>query len=133
MPLRKTRISAHAFRQLTRRHLSDQVVLQVARDPTEVMHVRPGREMRQSTVVDRATGKSYPLRSEADMKVLYDEETDTLTVIFRDVPVAESDEEKPGIVLDYDGSGNLVSIEVLDASTRVEDPRSVIVSTSARP
>lgn len=67
------------------------------------------------------------------MKVLYDEETDTLTVIFREVPVAESDEEKPGIVLDYDGSGNLVSIEVLDASTRVEDPRSVIVSTSARP
>ena len=67
------------------------------------------------------------------MKVVYDEETDTLTVIFRDVPVAESDEEKPGIVLDYDGSGNLVSIEVLDASTRVEDPRSVIVSTSTRP
>ena len=67
------------------------------------------------------------------MKVVYDEDTDTLTVIFRDVPVAESDEEKPGVVLDYDGSGNLVSIEVLDASTRGEDPRSVIVSTSARP
>ena len=67
------------------------------------------------------------------MKVVYDEETDTLTVIFRDVPVAESDEEKPGVVLDYDGSGNLVSIEVLDASTRAEDSRSVFVSTSARP
>ena len=66
------------------------------------------------------------------MKVVYDEGTDTLTVILRDVPVAESDEEKPGIVLDYDSGGNLVSIEVLDASKRVEDPRSVIVATTAK-
>ena len=64
------------------------------------------------------------------MKVIYDERTDTLTLILREVPVAESDEEKPGIVLDYDAAGNLVSIEVLDASTRVEDPRSVIVSST---
>jgi len=62
------------------------------------------------------------------MRVVYDETTDTLTVILRDVPVAESDEEKPGIILDYDVGGNLVSIEVLDASMRVEDPRSVIVA-----
>jgi YD repeat-containing protein len=64
------------------------------------------------------------------MKVVYDEGTDTLTVILRDVPVAESDEERPGIVLDYDAAGNLVSIEVLDASTRVEDPRSVVMATT---
>lgn len=68
MPLRKTRISAHAYHQLARRHLSDRVVLQVARDPTEVMHVRPGREIRQSTVVDRATGKSYLVRVVVDVR-----------------------------------------------------------------
>jgi len=59
------------------------------------------------------------------MKVNYDATTDTLTVIFRDVPVAESDEDKPGVILDYDAAGNIVSIEVLDASRRVEEPRMV--------
>ncbi len=54
------------------------------------------------------------------MRVNYDAKTDTLTVIFRDVPVAESDEDKPGVILDYDAAGNIVSIEVLDASHRVE-------------
>jgi len=48
-------------------------------------------------------------------------------VIFRDVPVAESDEEKPGVIIDYDASGNVVSIELLDASQRVEEPRRVTV------
>lgn len=59
------------------------------------------------------------------MRVNYDPETDTLTVVFRDVPVSESDEEKPGIVLDYDDSGEIVSVEILDASRRVEDPQHV--------
>lgn len=62
------------------------------------------------------------------MKVHYDQETDTLAVIFRDDPVAESDEDKPGVILDYDGEGNLVSIEMLDASRRVQDPRSVTLA-----
>ena len=61
------------------------------------------------------------------MKVNYDAATDTLTVILRETPVAESDEDKPGVILDYDQSGNLVSIEVLDASQRVEESRSVAV------
>jgi YD repeat-containing protein len=63
------------------------------------------------------------------MKVNYDAKSDALTVVFRDVPVAESDEDKTGVILDYDGTGNIVSIEVLDASRRVEEPRKVIVET----
>ena len=42
------------------------------------------------------------------MKVIYDSDTDTLSVILTDAPVAESDEDKPGVILDYDQSGNLV-------------------------
>ena len=59
------------------------------------------------------------------MKVTYDAETDTLTVVFREVAIAESDEEKPGLILDYDDAGEIVSLELLDASRRVENPTSV--------
>ncbi len=56
------------------------------------------------------------------MRVVYDSRTDTLAIVFREAPVAESDEEKPGIILDYDESGSLVSMELLDASRRVLQP-----------
>jgi uncharacterized protein YuzE len=43
------------------------------------------------------------------MKVIYDTETDILTIILKDSPITESDEEKEGIILDYDAAGDVVS------------------------
>jgi uncharacterized protein YuzE len=60
------------------------------------------------------------------MKVRYDRKTDTLSLVLKDnAPVVESDEDKPGVILDYDKDGNLVSLEILDASRRVTDARKV--------
>ena len=59
------------------------------------------------------------------MKVTYDPEVDILRIVFRDIDIEESDEEKPGMILDYDKDGNIVGMEILDASKRIENPRSV--------
>jgi len=70
------------------------------------------------------------------MKVSYDERTDTLNVVLKEgVQVSESDEDKPGVILDYDDKGDLVSIEILDASRRVTETRKIEFETveSAKP
>jgi len=59
------------------------------------------------------------------MKVTYDPEVDVLRIRFSSSPIEESDEEKPGVILDYDKDGNVVGLEILDASKRMENPRSV--------
>ena len=65
------------------------------------------------------------------MKVTYDPRTDSLTVILKEgVAVAESDEDKPGVILDYDEHGNLLSLEILDASRRVTDTRKMEYQTT---
>ena len=65
------------------------------------------------------------------MKVTYDRQTDTLSVVFREAsPVTESDEDKPGVILDYDAQGNLVSLEILDASKRVTETRKIEFETA---
>ena len=59
------------------------------------------------------------------MKITYDRETDTLQLVFTSAPVEESDEDKPGVIIDYDKNGNVVGMEILDASKRIEDPQAV--------
>jgi len=66
------------------------------------------------------------------MKVRYDPEVDVLRIILSDAPIQESDEDKPGIILDYDGNGNVVGLEILDASKRMGDPMSVDYAIARR-
>jgi uncharacterized protein YuzE len=56
------------------------------------------------------------------MKIKYDKTTDILYIALTDKPVAESDEDKKGIVLDYDADSNIVGIEVLNASKKLPQP-----------
>jgi uncharacterized protein YuzE len=58
------------------------------------------------------------------MKVTYDPEVDILRIVLNSAAIEESDEEKPGVILDYDKDGNIVGLEILDASRCVENPRS---------
>ena len=67
------------------------------------------------------------------MKVSYDSKTDTLSVVLReDVRVAETDEDKPGMILDFDQEGNLIALEILDASRRATETRRVDSRPSSR-
>jgi uncharacterized protein YuzE len=56
------------------------------------------------------------------MKVTYDLTADTIVMVLREgVEIEESDEVGLGIVHDLDASGNVVSIEILDASRRLTE------------
>ena len=57
--------------------------------------------------------------------------TDTLSLALKEgVVVAESNEGKPGVNLDYDAAGDLVSLEILDASRRVTEAGRVEYQTT---
>jgi uncharacterized protein YuzE len=66
------------------------------------------------------------------MKIIYDQETDTMTVLFKESTVEESDEAKSGIIIDYDKIGDIVSIEILDAKKRITQPTQVIYQLEER-
>jgi len=59
------------------------------------------------------------------VRVTYDPEVDALRILLSNAPSEESDEDKPGVILDYDKDGNIVGLEILEASKRVSNPRSV--------
>lgn len=56
------------------------------------------------------------------MKVKYDKEVDVLYITLNDTPIIESDEEKKGVIIDYDADGKIVSIEILNASKNLTQP-----------
>ena len=60
-----------------------------------------------------------------EMKVIYDPETDTLSIIFRKTKISESDELRDGIIIDYGHDGKIVSMEILDASEQVSEPQGI--------
>ena len=59
------------------------------------------------------------------MKVKYDREVDVLYIRINDSPIQESDEDRPGMVIDYDADGMIVGIEIMNASQRMAQPNAV--------
>jgi uncharacterized protein YuzE len=54
------------------------------------------------------------------MKLNYYAETDSLYIDLSERPSTESREISEGVVLDYDAEGNLVGIDIDNASTKVQ-------------
>ncbi len=59
------------------------------------------------------------------MKMHYDEKADALYLRLDESKIVESEEVRPGIVLDFNGSKEVVGIEVLGLKRRVpsSDPK----------
>ena len=55
------------------------------------------------------------------MRMQYDERADALYLRLDDSRIVDSDEVRPGIVLDFNGSKEVVGIEVLGVRRRVPD------------
>jgi len=66
------------------------------------------------------------------MKVIFDPETDTLSLIFREDKIAESDEVREGIIIDYSKEGKIVSMEILDASEQISEPKGILYELKSR-
>ncbi len=59
------------------------------------------------------------------MKIKYDKEVDIINIQLNDAEITETDEDKPGIIIDYDKNGNIVEIEILNASKHTSEPAKV--------
>ena len=57
------------------------------------------------------------------LKVNYDPKRGVRCLLFSNVPNAESDEDKLGVIIDYDKDGNVVGMEILSASKQVDNPQ----------
>ncbi len=51
------------------------------------------------------------------MQLTYDESTDTLYVYFTQEPVARTNERSDRVIVDYDTTGSVRGVEILDATS----------------
>lgn len=56
------------------------------------------------------------------MKLELDPQADALYLRLNDSKIAESEQVRPGIILDFDSAGNVIGVEVLDVSKRFSQP-----------
>ncbi len=49
------------------------------------------------------------------MRTIYDEKADSFFVRFSEGEIQESEEVRPGLILDFDAEGRIVAVEILRA------------------
>jgi uncharacterized protein YuzE len=63
------------------------------------------------------------------MKILYDPDKDILQISFKDDVIEETTQIAPGLILDYDVDGQVLGIELTEASKRVDNPAAAVCLT----
>ena len=56
------------------------------------------------------------------MRVRIDHEADAVYINLTDHGIEDSEEVADGVIVDYDAIGNIVGVEILDASRKTGDP-----------
>jgi uncharacterized protein YuzE len=69
------------------------------------------------------------------MRIKVDKDSDTLYFRLDEASIVESEEIRPGVVLDYDKGGNVVGVEFLCVSSRttpveLSSPQSIYITCS---
>jgi uncharacterized protein YuzE len=86
-----------------------------------------GRYLRVVTLDDQVTiSQCVPGPGVQAVKLNYHADTDSLYIDLSEQASAESREISPGVVLDYDRAGNLVGIDIDNASAKVQLNRLVL-------
>ena len=62
------------------------------------------------------------------MRLTYDKETDTLLIVLKNKAIDETEEIRPGVLADLDDTGALVSLEILNASRKVDTLKELLAS-----
>jgi uncharacterized protein YuzE len=121
---------------MVRGYLQDRIVGHILRDATAIeareKPVNTKREVAPERKEPRKRGRPRKGESKANKKAnrLAQQARQKASAQGEAFTVAESNEDKPGVILDYDKDGNLVSLEVLDASRRVTEAGKIEFQTT---
>jgi uncharacterized protein YuzE len=58
------------------------------------------------------------------MKITYDPQVDTLSILLSSTPKTSTAEYR-GLIFDYDRDGNVVKLKIIKASLRIDDPQTI--------
>ena len=67
------------------------------------------------------------------MKIKYIPEVDILRITFKDIDIEERGEDTSGVIMDFDIDGNVVGIEILQASRRIDNPLAIAYEIESNP